>query len=274
MLRFKDGKLNALTLSYDDGVIQDKRLIEILDKYGIKATFNINSGLFSPEGSEKLENRPRRMTRSEAIELYKGSGHEVAVHCVTHPWIAALNDADILREVYEDRKNLERDFGGIVRGMAYPFGCFNDRVVSALEAAGIAYSRTTVQTERFEIPEDWLRLDSTCHHNNPKLMELADAFINGRVYSNKSRLFYLWGHSYEFDDCDNWNVIEEFAEFVGGRDDVWYATNIEIYDYIQAYRSLQISCDGTVLHNPSGIDLWANINGKDICIKAGETVTL
>ena len=42
-MRFPGGKAKALTLSYDDGVRQDKKLIEIFNKNGIKGTFNVNS---------------------------------------------------------------------------------------------------------------------------------------------------------------------------------------------------------------------------------------
>jgi len=276
-MRFKDGKFKALTLSYDDGVIQDKRLMEILDKHGIKATFNVNGAGFIPEDADAETRKTqwgRRMKLSEAKELYIGSGHEVAVHTLTHPWIAALNDAEILKEVYEDRKVLEKEFGTIIRGMAYPYGCFNDRVVEMLKACGIVYSRTVIQTENFRIPEDWLRLNSTCHHNNPKLMELAENFVDSPAYANTCQLFYVWGHSYEFDNNNNWDVIERFAEFVGGRDNIWYATNIEIYDYVQAFKNLQMSADNGMIHNPSAIDVWVNANGEDICIKSGKTVKL
>ena len=34
---FPGGKAKALTMSYDDGKLQDKRLIGIFNKYGIKA---------------------------------------------------------------------------------------------------------------------------------------------------------------------------------------------------------------------------------------------
>ena len=82
----------------------------------------------------------------------------------------------------------------------------------------------------------------------------------------------MWGHSYEFDDNDNWEVIEEFAKFIGGRDDIWYATNIEIYDYIRAYNSLQVSVDKKIIHNPSAVDIWVSDSGETFEIKAGETL--
>ncbi|MBE6548816.1 MAG: polysaccharide deacetylase [Ruminococcaceae bacterium] len=249
-MRFSEGRKKALTLSYDDGVEQDIRLMEILDKYGLKCTFNINSGRFAPEGTVFSEGTiHRRMTRSQATELYTNSGHEVAVHGTVHPWLETLPTPSVVLDIINDRKELEEQFGTIIRGMAYPYGTYSDSVVEALRACGIAYSRTTIQTERFDIPTDWLRLPTTCRHKNPRLMELAKKFAESDP--RRAQLFYLWGHSYEFEEDDNWNVIEEFAEYMGGRDDIWYATNIEIYDYIDAYNKLMFSADGHTIYNPT-----------------------
>ena len=270
-MKLKDGKSKVLTLSYDDGVVQDKRLIEIMNKYGLKGTFNINSGLYAPENAD-TGRTSGRMTLEEAKELYLNSGHEVAVHALTHPFLESLNSEEIIYEVTEDRKNIEKEFGSLARGMAYPFGTYNDKVVDILEKCGIVYSRTVLSTESFSFPENWLTLHPTCHHNNPKLMDLADDFINADIRFNRNKMFYLWGHSYEFDNLDNWNVIEEFAEKVGGKDDVWYATNIEIYDYVKAYEQLQTSYDRKIIHNPTSIDVWVCDNNQTFVIKAGETV--
>ncbi|MDY3032154.1 MAG: polysaccharide deacetylase family protein [Clostridia bacterium] len=272
-IRFKDGKRKALTLSYDDGVVQDIRLSDIMKKNGIKGTFNINSGTYLDEEAVR-EKYYGRMKLSEAKALYTNSGNEVAVHAYTHPRLELLDTTEILSEVIEDRKSIEKEYGTIARGMAYPFGTYSDKVVEALKMCGICYSRTTKATESFGLPENWLTLDPTCHHNNPRLMELAKQFVEEEPRWGGVWMFYLWGHSYEFDNNDNWNVIEEFCEYMGGRDDIWYATNIEIYDYVKAYENLQTSVDKKIIHNPSNTDVWAEHNGKVIKIKAGETVTL
>jgi len=273
-MKLKDGKSKVLTLSYDDGVVQDIRLIGIMNKYGIKGTFNINTGLYLAEDAERKEFKGR-MKLSEAKELYIGSGQEVAVHALTHPFLEKMKDDEILYEIMEDRKNIEREYGTIARGMAYPFGTYSNEVIACLEKCGICYSRTVKSTCNFDLPERWLALDPTCHHNNPRLMELAKDFAEGKPrYHNHNWLFYLWGHSYEFDNNDNWNVIEEFCEYMGGREDVWYATNIEIYDYVKAYESLQASVDRSIVHNPTATDVWFMHNKKTYCVKAGETVKL
>jgi hypothetical protein len=138
------------------------------------------------------------------------------------------------------------------------------------------YSRTVTSTEEFEIPTDWLHLPATCHHNNPRLMELADKFLDDtparHFWNERPKLFYLWGHSYEFNDNDNWEIIENFAKKVGNREDVWYATNIEIYDYVKAFDSLVFSVDMKRICNPSMQDLWICVYGEDIFVPAGATV--
>lgn len=275
-MRFPEGRPKALTLSYDDGVEQDIRLMEILDKHGLKCTFNINGGVDIPEDKVYAPGTiHRRMTKKRMIELYSNSGHEVAVHSYTHPFLEALPPVAVTQEIFEDRKTLENMFGHPIRGMAYPMGTFSDMVVDVLKVTGIAYARTTRVTRNFNIPTDWLRLDATCKHTDPQLMSLAQNFVTKEV-SNHAQLFYLWGHSYEFEADDNWDVIERFAEYTGGKDDIWYATNIEIYDYIEAYNRLQWSADMTMVHNPSAISVWvkkAPQGGESVTVelKAGET---
>ncbi len=176
-MKLKDGKSKVLTLSYDDAVVQDIRLVQILDKHGIKATFNVNSGLYFAEKKER-ERFYGRMKLSEAQALYVESGHEVGVHSVSHPHLEWLDAHEVIKEVLEDRKNLESQFGGIVRGMAYPYGTYNDTVLSALKLCNICYSRTVRSTEKFGFPENWLTLHPTTHHRNPKLMELAAKFVD------------------------------------------------------------------------------------------------
>ncbi len=274
-MRLKDGKNKVLTLSYDDAVVQDIRLIGLMNQYGLKGTFNINTGCYYPADKERKPSSHMRMRLSEALDLYPGSGQEVAVHALTHPHLEWLSATDVLTEVLEDRKNIERHYGTLARGMAYPYGTYNDAVVDALDKCGICYSRTTKSTENFNFPDNWLTLHPTCHHDNPKLMELARQFSEEQPRNATACwMFYLWGHSYEFANNDNWNVIEEFAQYIGGREDIWYATNIEIYDYVKAYESLQVSVDHSIVYNPSAIDVWFWEKGQTYCVPPGGEIVL
>lgn len=269
----KDGKRKVLTLSYDDAVVQDIRLIEIMNKHGLKGTFNINSGLYLPEDAVRKKYYGR-LKLSEAQKLYTNSGHEVAVHALTHPFLEKMDTAEIIYEITEDRRLIEEHYGTIARGMGYPFGTYNDKVVEILGKCHIVYARTTKSTYGFNFPENWLTLHPTCHHRDEKLEELIKKFVEIPNKYNNPEMFYLWGHSYEFDDNDNWEIIEKFAEYAGGRENIWYATNIEIYDYVKAYERLQTSYDKKIVHNPSGIDVWFESKGEVHCVKAGEILKL
>ncbi len=268
-MRFPEGKAKALTLSYDDGVEQDERLLSVMKAHGLKGTFNLNTGCYAAEGTVYPAGQiHRRMPESKVTALFADSGQEVAVHGLTHPWLEKLPDHMMMRELIADRENLEKQFGRVIRGMAYPFGTFDDRVVEGVKRAGIVYARTVISSHGFQIPADWLRLEATCHHNDPALGELAGRFVEGKP-ERESWLFYLWGHSYEFEADGNWQVIEEFAEKTGNRSDIWYATNIEVYDYVQAWGRLEFSTDGSRVWNPSVTSVWFVKDGTLIEAKPG-----
>ena len=260
----------AVTLSYDDGVAADKRLAEIMLNYGIAGTFNV--------GTLPEESGGKKLSKCEARELYSKKGIELAIHGARHLTWTEVEPSVAMRDIMANREDLEKSFSKIVNGCAYPNGAYNDTVVDILKNAGIKYARTTVSTEDFKLPVDWLRLPTTCHHNNPRLFELVDKFlaIENQPYfwRNKPRLFYLWGHSYEFDRDDNWSLIEEFCQKIGGKNDIWYATNGEIYDYTEAFKRLVFSVDLSYVYNPSAIDVYVNVLGEELIVPAGKTVEI
>lgn len=262
----------AVTLSYDDGVVQDTRLAAIMDDHGIKGTFNIN-------GRDFTEDRPaifshERLSRSEALKLYNTPSHEVAIHSYSHPFLEQLPAGNAAWEIVKDREALEDMFGCIVRGMAYPMGTYDDSVVQTLRQCGVAYARTTKSTFDFRLPEDWLRWHPTCHHREKEMPGLCEKFLNLQILRGAPRLFYLWGHSYEFDDKNNWQVIEEFCKTMGGHEDIWYATNMEIYEYIEASRQIVSSVDGSRIYNPTAMTLYLEAGKENILLKPGQTVQL
>ncbi len=278
-LRFPDGKGKAVTFSYDDGCPEDVRLAETLNKYGIKCTFNLNS--------DKL--RWSSGISKEDIEKHILSpGHEVAVHGELHRAEGSLRPIEGIRDVLNCRLELEEKFGRIIRGMAYPDsgitrfsnGATYEKIKNYLAELDIAYSRTLGgDNNLFELPTDWHAWMPTAHHINPKLMEYIDEFLNidltdMYLAARRPKLFYLWGHSYEFDRNNNWELLEEICQKLSCRDDIWYATNIEIYDYVQAYNSLVYSADGVMVYNPTLIEVWFDVDKKLYSVKPGETILL
>ena len=256
---FPEGKAKALTVSYDDGKKADERLVGIFNKYGIRGTFNLNFGMMD---------RPERIDRDKIAALYEG--HEIATHTMTHPTIARCPMVQTAREMLEDRLGLEQLTGGLVRGHAYPNGSYSEEIKDLYKKLGIAYARVVEPCEDLALPEDPMEWHPTCHHNHPRLLEMAQEFAD---FSKKQylKLFYLWGHSYEFDRDDNWDVIESFCRIVGGRDDIWYATNIEIIDYMQVTERLLFTADGESVYNPSVASAWLAVDGSRIVeVKGGE----
>ncbi|MDD6994970.1 MAG: polysaccharide deacetylase family protein [Candidatus Borkfalkiaceae bacterium] len=271
-LRFPNFKRKAVTLSYDDGVKWDKQLIEIMVKNGLKGTFNLNSGRFA------LKDGERKLTAQAALELYEGNGMEVAAHGQDHLSLAKVSSVMAVNDIISDRKTLEKLFRKPIVGWAYANGSYCTGVAEMLKTCGTLYARTTISTEKFDLPGDWLRWPTTCHHGNARLMELAREFVEQKddtnFWRNRPQLFYLWGHSYEFNDHNNWYIIEEFAEYVGNREDIWYATNVEIYDYIEAYYALRFGAEGTFVFNPTCIDIYLEYYGQKVVVPAGKLVDL
>lgn len=227
-----DNKLKAVTFSYDDGVTQDRRLIELFNKYNLKATFNLNSELLGLDGRLTYGDRSvdhNKVSPDEVKELYKG--HEVAVHTLTHPHLPALDESEIIRQVEKDRENLSRLAGYEVVGMAYPGGGvnFDLRVADIIEKhTGVKYSRTTVHTFDFELQKDLYVFNPTVHHNDTaRCLEMIDKFI--ALETDTPKLLYIWGHSYEFDFSDNWDFAEEMCRRISGREDIFYGTNRECF---------------------------------------------
>lgn len=271
-MRFPQGKQKAFTLSYDDGVVADKRLISYLDKHKALCTFNLNSGLFDSRG------RHNSMMEQECFEAFAATPHEIALHGHRHLFLTKVPVHQGIAEIMLNRQYLESKYNRIVDGMAYAFGAFNEEIKHYLALCDVKYSRTTHSTGNFELPTDFLQWNPTCHHNDERLMTFVQQFVHSNPaeeYKHReSLLFYVWGHSYEFDDNDNWHVMDRLLEKVCGRDDVWYATNGQIYRYVTAYNSLVWSVDDVCVYNPSAVDLWVERNKIVYHIPSGHTVAI
>ena len=225
-------KIKAITFSYDDGVVQDIRLIELLNKYNLKATFNLNSELFSEPGILNINNRSvcqYRLAKEDIKEIYKD--HEIAAHTLTHPLLTELSEEEIINEVETDRKNLSNLLGYEVIGFAYPGGGVNndDRVAEIIKnKTGIKYCRTTKSSFGFEIGDNLYRFDPTVHeYDFNRMMALGKEFVE--LKTDTPKVFYIWGHSYEMDITEDfWQKLEEFFKLISNKDDIFYGTNREV----------------------------------------------
>ena len=278
-MRYPGGLTKAVTLSYDDGTPTDMRLCDTLTEHGMKCTFNI--------GGYDVQNK-----LCVSLDYVKasmlGRGHEVANHGHLHRAMDCIRMADAVAEVLDGRRILEGELKILVRGYAYADRCLRadespeiyDRVRPMLEDLDITYARTAgADNDRFDLPADFYQWMPTAHHQNPNLFDWIDRFTaldvdTLYVAERRPRLFYVWGHSSEFESHGNWDRLEEICRRLGGHKDIWYATNGEICDYVRAFRSLVFSADRHTVYNPTLHTVWVDCDGTPVTIPSGATVTL
>ncbi len=230
-MKKKQGR-KILTFSYDDGVTQDIRLVDLFNKYGMRATFNLNSGLLGDDGALVREGYRVSHNKVRACDIkHIYEGHEIAGHSLTHPTLHMLeNNTEIIRQVEEDRLKLSELAGYEVVGFAYPMGNVpKDSHVPELlkHNTGVKYCRNTVATFSFDRQSNLYLFEPTVHHhgNWQKMHELGEKFIS--MTNENDQIFYIWGHAYEFDINDSWDAFEEFLKMMSSRSDIEYLTNKE-----------------------------------------------
>lgn len=253
---YPGGKRNVVTFSYDDGAPEDKRLVELFNKYGVKATFHLCGTNYKDCTDSELE---------KIRKLYEG--HEISCHSFSHGFLTRMPQTSIINEVMEDRRMLERLAGYPVVGMSYPCGVYNKRLKDTLKACGILYCRTVTATNGSGVPNDYLPYDflewnPTCHQKNA--LPICEEFMKNPTDTWSSPMLYIWGHSHELITEEKWQHVENILKLVSGCDDIWYATNMEIYEYMTAQRRLVVSADESMIYNPSGIEVYVEKDGKHI----------
>ncbi|MEE0946126.1 MAG: polysaccharide deacetylase family protein [Acutalibacteraceae bacterium] len=279
-LRFPNGKPKAVTFSYDDGCRDDINTAKIFSQYGVKGTFNINSGYVGQSDWY--------LNYEEIKKEIIARGHEIAVHGEYHkaPGVVPLLDGMV--DCLNCRLQLEKEFDTIIRGMAYPNSgitrFLNNSDYSAvkeyLKNLDIVYSRSLCgDNNSFDLPNDWYNWVPTIHHDNPNSLKWAQDFVqldnnSGFMAYRMPRLFYVWGHSYEFRNKNNWEHLHDLLKILADREDIWYATNIEIYEYVEAFNRLITSADGRKIYNPTTKKIWLVQDEKDYCIEPDETLTI
>ena len=228
-----NNKNKAITFSFDDGVTQDIRLIEIMNKYGLKGTFNLNSSLLGIKRDLKCNERivsHNKVYPKDVKSIYEG--HEVAVHTLSHPKLIEIEDDDtVIYQVEKDRLALSELCGYEVIGMAYPCGGKNndDRVAEIIKNnTGVKYSRTITSNYSFAPQNNLFRFDPSVYYVEiDKMFDLAERFIE--LDADSEQIFYIWGHSYEMDaGYISWERFEEFCKLISGRKDIFYGTNKEV----------------------------------------------
>lgn len=257
---YPGGKRKAFNITYDDGVLQDVRFVEMMNRYGLKGTFNLNSRLMEEEFAWVHPNgmEVRRLSPAAVRNLY--DGHEIASHTLTHPYMSELSEQEILEQMGADRENLERLFGREVRGFAVPFSYYSDLIAQCAENCGFEYARMSEFSGSYEPCRDWYYWKTGFYHIQPGLSDFAAGFLNTE---EELALCQIVGHSYDLDAEQLWGTMELICAAVSAREDVWYCTNLELVRYLKA-----MDCfDGA---NRSDRDLWFERDGAAVVLHPGE----
>lgn len=259
---YPGGKAKAFNITYDDGVLQDIPFVALLNRYGLKGTFNLNAQLMEEEFAWTHPNgmQVRRLDSATAKRLY--DGHEVASHTLTHPYMKNLPTEEILRQMREDKLALQQLFGREVLGFAVPFDHFDDRIARCARQVGFLYARTSDLSLHYQPCGEYYHWKAGIYHILPELKCYVDGFFSTR---EELAVCQIVGHSYDLDAENLWDTMEVIFCRVAASNDIWPCTHLELVQYLQAMDSF----DGT---NHSPVTLWFAVEGNIRALAPGETI--
>lgn len=258
---YPGGKRKAFNITYDDGVLQDLRFVELMNRFGLKGTFNLNSELMRtgfawthPGGMEV-----RRLDADTARWLYRG--HEVASHTRTHPYMHDLPEAEVLDQLGRDKADLEAMLGVKVAGFAVPFDYYSPMIAECARKCGFEYARMSEFSHCYVPCRDYWFWKTGFYHIEPGL----EAFVDGFLETDEElAVCQIVGHSYDLDAEKLWGTMEKILHWISRAEDVWSCTNLELVRYLKAMDRAEIN--GNSVHNPSDRELWFEVDGETVCI--------
>ena len=261
---YPKGKKKAFVLTYDDGVLQDVRLVLLLNRYGLKGTFNLNSLLMEREfvwHHEKIGG-VRRLPTSVAAHLYEG--HEVASHTCTHPDLQGMSREGLLYELGHDKYLLEQLVQRPVLGFGVPFDYYDDTVADVAKQLGFRYARGSEETRSYAPNADAFRQNAGMFHLSAGLERFVDGFLEA---DTELASCIIVGHSYDLDAENLWDTMETMFAKVAADESVLSMTHLEYVEYLQAMEQAEIH--GNKIVNRSDRTLWFEMDGT-ICEVAPE----
>lgn len=221
-----------LTISIDDGHPLDLRMADLLDQYGMQATFYVP--IANDEGPPVMD-APQMRTLSQRFEI--GS------HTLSHQFLARVNESSAWHQIADGKSALEDCLGQRVQGFCYPGGRYRRVHVRQVRAAGFAYARTTHNlhidrgSKRFELPTTaqfyphsrgvWIRNFLSQGHWYERVMPLRTAVSETdwlvRLYrllalaQASGSVFHLWAHSLDLERLQLWEAFERFLGYAAQR---------------------------------------------------------
>ncbi len=254
---YPGGKRKAFNITYDDGILQDVRFVELLNKYDIKGTFNLNSELMRNEFEwvHECGMTVKRLPAHAVVDLYQN--HEVASHTLTHPYMFGLSEEAIMYEMGKDKENLEALFGRKISGFAVPFDYYDELIERCVRNCGFEYGRCSEESRSYKPCEDYFRWKAGIFHLSPDF----EGFVEGFFQTEEElAVCQIVGHAYDLDVEGMWDVMEAILQRIQKDETVWSATHIELVQYLKAMR--QAALTETYIKNNSENVLWFEIAGE------------
>lgn len=264
---YPGGKTKAFNISYDDGVVQDIRFVALLNRYGLKGTFNLNYGLMHSGFTWQHEcgMTVRRIPEEQVVALYEG--HEIASHSYSHPYFDNMAETEILKELGADKYFLESLTGREVAGYATPFYYYSDLMADCVKHCGFEYARISEESNDYSIPADFFRWKGSKFHWDSDLED----FVRGFLASDQElAICQLVGHSYDLDVMNLWESMERICRWVSENSDVWAVTHIALVRYLRNMNLARIT-DSEII-NESSAELWFAVDGKTVKLQPGESI--
>ena len=264
---YPNGKRKAFNVTYDDGILQDVRFVELMNRYGLKGTFNLNSQLMEQEFEWTHPNGMivKRLSKDAVRHLY--DGHEIAGHTLTHPYLSDKSDEELLWEIGEDKRRLEAWFGREVAGFGVPFHFYDERIARCVQNCGFEYGRMSEETRNYTPWQDPYFWCCGIFHLAPALDDYVEGFFST---DEELALCQIVGHSYDLDAENMWDKMEEILCRMAENEDICSMTHLEIVRYLRAMGQAVLT-DNTV-YNPTDMPLWFRIDGAVRSVGPGETI--
>ena len=264
---YPNGKKKAFNITYDDGILQDVRFVELLNRYGLKGTFNLNSALMENQFEWVHEKGlvVKRLSIDVVKDLYEG--HEAASHTLHHPYMHDLSEEGVMWELGQDKRNLEVLFGKEIKGFAVPFDYYSGLIEECVKACGFAYGRISEMSHSFRPQKDYYNWKATVFHCEDVMEELVQQFVETE---EELAVFQIVGHSYDLDAEDMWDRMEHVLRTVSEQEDVLPMTNIEMIEYLKAMERAEIT--DAYIQNHSDRSLWFAIDDVVHEVKPDEKV--
>jgi peptidoglycan-N-acetylglucosamine deacetylase len=268
---YPNGNTKALIMSYDDGPIEDIKLVKLFDKNKIIGTFNLNSGYLGTTGAWAQKDADtiyqQYIPIDSMVSVYKN--HEIASHSTYHKDFKNLKDEEILQEVETDIAKLNKLTKRQIKSLAYPFGNSSQHIAALLSHTGLTNARTVGDSYTFNLPDTLLLWRPTCHDS--KALEMLNKYIE--LKSDSLTLFFVWGHAWEFKDPKRWKEINEFCQQIGNRNDIWYVGCGEFIDYQIALKKL-VHLNGFIINPEENKSVWYKDQGQIKLLQPGKKIKI